>query len=37
MFYMPFPRRLIPPASMLITLRPTLKNNWHRGGHIVDP
>jgi len=37
MSYVPFPRRAILPASMLITLGPTFKIDWHRGGHAVDP
>jgi hypothetical protein len=35
--YVPSPRRVILPASMLITLGSTFKIDWHRGDHAVDP
>jgi hypothetical protein len=37
MSYVPFSRRAVLPASMLITLWPTSKAEWHRGCHAVDP
>ena len=36
MSYVPFSRRAILPASMLITLWLTFKVDWHLGGHAVD-